>query len=112
MDSLVSIDYSLMCIILKIYRRSIFFDQQNHCFFRNEKSKKIFIFNIKIFYILKFEKKSLTFFPPKTFPEKKFYPIFITILHTHTSKVVCVWTKNRRFLKFLNCFQFKMEKRR
>jgi len=64
----------------------------------------------KNFYILKFEKKSVTFFSAKTFfvtiflAEKDFpeNPVFDTILNTHTSKVVCVWTKNRRFFKILN----------
>ena len=89
---------------------------KNHCFLENVKSKKIFFFNIKNFFILEFETNlfrqklfSDIFFAEKDFSENL---VFYKIVNTHTSKVVCVWTKKRRFLKFLNCFQFKMKKRR
>jgi hypothetical protein len=95
-------------------RRSIdFFDEQNHCFFRNEKSKKIFSKILKIFFILDFEKKSVTFFSAKNFCGKIFWRKSDFHYNSqHTSKNVCVWTKNRQKIKILNCFQFKMKKRR
>ena len=65
-----------------IDRRSIdFLINKNHCFLENEKSKKIFFFNIKNFFILEFEKYFVTkisaknifcqfFLAEKVFPKK------------------------------------------
>ena len=85
-------------------RRSIdFLDEQNHCFLENEKSKKIFIFNIKIFFILEFEKKSVTFFSAKNifcdiFLAENVFPknpgFHYNRQHTHIKNCVCVDKKS------------------
>ena len=48
-------------------RSTILKKKKNHCFFRKIKIQKIFFFNIKIFFILKFVKKICDFFSAKNF---------------------------------------------
>ena len=104
----------------RIDERTIFLKSKIIVFLEMKNPKKYSFLISKIFYILKFEKKSVTFFPPKTFFVTIFWrrmffqkiPFFITNLNTHTSKVVCVLTKNRQKMKFLNWKQSVLWKRR
>ena len=98
--------------------RSILIDQQNHCFLEKEKSKKIFSRILKIFFILEFEKKSVTFFSDKSFFRKKFCrksDFHYNSQHTHIKKCVCVdkkSSKNQNFKLLSVCFVKKEMKSR
>ena len=72
-------------------------------FFRKRKIQKIFSRILKIFFILEFEKKSVTFFSDKTFFGKNFCrksDFHYKSQHTHIKTCVCVDKKSTFFENF------------
>ena len=66
-----------------IDRRSIFLKSKIIVFLEMKNPKKYSFLISKNFYILKFEKKSVPFFPPKTFCDKNFYQKMFLAIFNH-----------------------------